>query len=134
MIRDLDAFDYLGATLCAALGLFALWLALDSVLDVVRGAATLSSEILSFMAMPIGLGFGYAGWRILHRDQDVARDLSFEAWLLVLVGLLLLGQAAIIWRRPNASSRQALITALQGLLFLSLAWSIKQRSRELPTV
>ena len=126
--RRFDAFDNAGAFICVAVALFAVWLMLDSALDILHHRSSLAGESMVLAALPIGAGFGYLVWRILHPEEGHRRDRRAWFWLLAGFGLLLLVQAGIGIQQQEPS-RKVMLSALQGAFFVSLARSGRRAAR-----
>ena len=80
--RDVDFYSWVGATTCLAVGLFALWVGIDSAIELIRGELLVKNDLLDLLAVPIGLGFVVAAIDIVRPVQEsrVAALVVFAFW------------------------------------------------------
>ena len=119
--REVDAYSWLGATACIAVGLFALWVGMDSALQLVRGELLAKNDLLDLLAVPIGLGFVVAALDIVRPAEQsrlaVVAGVAFWPMfaLYVIAGILSQPLRSPNWERLGIS---ALVWTVLVLLFI----------------
>jgi len=119
--REVDSYSWLGATVCIAVGVFALWVGIDSAFQLARGELLAKNDLLDLIAIPIGVGFIVAALDII-RPSDPSR-LALLArvafWpmfaLYIIAGILSQPLRSPNWQRLGIS---ALVWTVLLLLFI----------------
>ena len=118
---ELDLFSWSGVTACIAVGLFALWVGIDSAVQVFQGTLLTKDALLDLLAIPIGLGFLVAALDIV-RPADHSRLAAVAGvafWpmfaLYIIAGILSQPLHSPNWQRLGIS---VLVWTVLVLLFI----------------
>jgi hypothetical protein len=83
--EDPGLYEWLVAGACGAVGLFAIWIAVDSGIQFARREIPLSRMLTELGALPIGAGFLLAGLDVLRPAPRARADRALMPLFLVLL-------------------------------------------------